>query len=60
VLECIHCGGRLRILAAIHPPDTTRVILEHLGLPSRGPPIAVANAEGLPTQDGVDPEYTDD
>jgi hypothetical protein len=35
VLECPHCGhGPMRILAAIHPPEATRAILEHLGLPS--------------------------
>ena len=39
-LECAVCHGRMRILAAIHPPDTTRAILECLGLPSRPPPIA--------------------
>ncbi len=30
----------MRILAAIHPPEATRAILEHLGLPSRAPPVA--------------------
>jgi hypothetical protein len=40
VLECPECGGRLRIIAAIHPPDATRAILECLGLPSRDPPFA--------------------
>ena len=34
VLAC-ECGGRLRIIADIHPPDTTRKILDCLGLPSR-------------------------
>jgi len=48
VLECPHCHGRMRILAAIHPPDTTRKILEHLGLPSRAPPIAPAVSEPEP------------
>ena len=48
VLECPHCHGRMRILAAIHPPDTTRKILEHLGLPSRAPPIAPAMSEPEP------------
>jgi len=42
VLECERCGGRMKILAAIHPPDTTVRILECLGLPSRAPPLAVA------------------
>ncbi|UCF67442.1 MAG: transposase zinc-binding domain-containing protein, partial [Acidobacteriota bacterium] len=35
VLECPRCQGRVRILAAIHPPDVTRAILECLGLPAR-------------------------
>jgi hypothetical protein len=38
VLECPRCGGRMRVLAAIHPPDATRAILECLGLNSRAPP----------------------
>ncbi|HEX4998411.1 MAG TPA: transposase [Terriglobia bacterium] len=42
VLACPECGGRLRLIAAIHPPDTTRKILDHVGLPSRPPPIAPA------------------
>ena len=45
VLECENCGGRLRILAAIHPPDTTRKILDCLGLPSRAPPLGRAVLE---------------
>jgi hypothetical protein len=42
VLECPRCGGRMRLLAAIHPPDTTTAILECLQLPSRAPPTAAA------------------
>ena len=42
VLQCERCGGRMKILAAIHPPTTTRKILDCLGLPSRGPPLAPA------------------
>jgi hypothetical protein len=42
VLECPRCLGRMRILAAIHPLDATRKILECLGLPSRAPPLAPA------------------
>ena len=42
VLQCERCGGRMKILAAIHPPDATRKILECLGLPSRSPPLAPA------------------
>ena len=42
VLQCEHCGGRMKIIAAIHPPDTTVKILECLGLSSRAPPLAPA------------------
>jgi hypothetical protein len=40
VLACPRCGGRMRILAAINPPDTIKKILACLGLPTRAPPIA--------------------
>jgi Putative transposase len=42
VLVCDHCGGRMRILAAIHSTEAIRGILECLGLPSRAPPISPA------------------
>jgi len=45
VLECPRCGGPMRILAHIHPPDAIRAILECLKLPSRAPPIASAAPE---------------
>ena len=48
VLTCDRCGGRLRILATICPPETTRKILDHLGLPSRPPPLAPAAFQELP------------
>lgn len=50
VLECPDCGGRMRILAAIHPPDATRAILECLGLPSRAPPTAPTRPEPEPPE----------
>jgi hypothetical protein len=34
-----NCGGRMRILAAIHPPESAGAILDCLGLPSRPPPL---------------------
>ena len=40
ILACPRCVGRMRILAAINPPDAIRKILNCLGLPSRPPPIA--------------------
>jgi hypothetical protein len=48
VLACIHCGGRLRILTTIRAPEVTRKILDHLGLPSRPPPLATAISQELP------------
>jgi hypothetical protein len=42
VLVCPRCGGRMRILAAINPPDAIQNILTCLGLPTRAPPIAAA------------------
>ena len=44
VLKCPRCGGRMRILAAINPPDAISKILDCLGLPSRPPPIAHATS----------------
>ena len=40
VLECPACQGPMRVLAAIHPPEATRAILDCLGLPSRSPPVS--------------------
>jgi hypothetical protein len=45
VLKCPKCGGRMRILCAINPPDAIRKILDCLGLPSRAPPIYPAVQE---------------
>ena len=45
VLKCPRCQNRMRILAAIHPPEATRKILECLGLPSRAPPLALADRQ---------------
>jgi hypothetical protein len=28
VLKCPRCGGRMRLLAAIQPPDVTQAILD--------------------------------
>jgi len=45
VPNCPACGGRLKILAAIHPPINTGKILECMGLPGRAPPVACAVSE---------------
>jgi hypothetical protein len=42
VLECPRCGGLMRLLAAIQPPDVTQAILDCLELLSRAPPTAPA------------------
>jgi hypothetical protein len=47
VLECPECKGRLRILAAIHPPENTRKILECLNLPTRAPPLKPAAPDAI-------------
>src|SRR5437867_5518743 len=48
VLACPDCGGRLRILSTIRPPEITRKTLDHLGIPSRPPPVAPAISTPLP------------
>lgn len=42
VLECPRCGGKMKILATIHPPEATTAILESLGLSPRAPPLAAS------------------
>ena len=49
VLKCPRCGGRMRILAAINPPEAIYKILDCLGLPTRPPPIAAASTAGAST-----------
>ena len=47
VLKC-PCGGRRRVIAFIKDPGVVKAILEHLGLPTTGPPLALARgAAGL-------------
>jgi hypothetical protein len=58
VLECPRCGGRMRPLATIHPPEATRAILECLGLPARAPPTAPARPDAdLPDVDAPDVDF---
>jgi hypothetical protein len=47
VLKCPECGGRMRILCAVNPPDAIRKIIDCLGLPSRPPPVFPAVQEIL-------------
>ena len=59
VLECPRCGGRTRLLGAIHPPDATSAILECLGLPARAPPVEPARP-ALDAPDFWDPVFVDE
>ncbi len=42
--HCPHCGGTLKIIAAIEEPTVIAKILAHLGLPTRAPPRAPARS----------------
>ena len=42
--HCAHCGGTLKIIAAIEDPAVIVAILTHLGLPARAPPRSPARA----------------
>ena len=37
VLTCVHCGGRLRLIATLHDPAVIRKILAHPALCRSGP-----------------------
>ena len=37
VLACLHCGGRLRLIATLHDPAVIRKLLAHLGMAPSGP-----------------------
>jgi hypothetical protein len=60
VFVCAHCGARCRVLAAITDPEVVRTILEHVGLPARGPPLTPAALDlqgrfGFDVQPSFDP-----
>jgi hypothetical protein len=42
VLECNRCGGRRVVLAFLIERSAVKAILEHLRLPTTGPPVAPA------------------
>ena len=52
VLSCPVCSGRMKLIAYIASSSVARRILEHLGLPTTGPPLATAR---LPETEGCDP-----
>ncbi len=45
--RCPHCGGTLKIIAAILERAAITKILDHLGLSSRAPPRSPAQVQGL-------------
>ena len=47
VEHCPHCGGNLKIIAAIEEPAVMAKILVHLGLPTRAPPRSPARSFDL-------------
>jgi hypothetical protein len=42
VLHCERCGGRMMVLAFLTERASVKKVLEHLGLPTTGPPLAKA------------------
>ena len=44
---CPHCGGTMKIIAAVEQPALITKILEHLGLPTSAPPRALAHVFGF-------------
>ena len=45
--HCPHCGGNMKIIAAILERAAITKILNHLGLPARAPPRSPAKVQGL-------------
>ena len=59
VLECPRCRGPMRILATIHPPETTSAILACMGLPVRAPPLTPARCDGDVDDEAADQSSSD-
>jgi len=45
--HCPHCGGNMKIIAAILESAAITKILNHLGLPARAPPRSPEQVHGL-------------
>lgn len=63
VLAC-PCGSRFQLIAFIAEARVAKRILDHLGLDSRAPPLARAQAppemlDPAPSYDGIDPTFPD-
>jgi len=62
VLSCPQCGGRMELIAFIAEVGVAKRVLDHLGLPSTGPPVARSRApeaafDPAPEYDGADTTY---
>jgi hypothetical protein len=53
VLDC-PCGGRRVVLAFVNDQKVVMKILEHLGLPTTGPPVAPARRNESPEFRGLE------
>ena len=53
VLRCAKCGGAMQVIAFVKDHEQVRKILDHLGLPSTGPPVAKARRPPDPDFDYV-------
>jgi hypothetical protein len=59
--SCDHCGGRMKIIAAVMNESAIEGILRHLGMPPRPPPIAkstIAIQENLWDQPSAFDDYS--
>ena len=57
VLAC-PCGGRRKIIAFIKEAEAVKAILESLGLPATGPPMAPARSAPCPDEGWQDDVLT--
>jgi hypothetical protein len=57
VTACPRCGEPVRIVAYLSDLDTTRQILDHLGIPSIAPPVT--SARSPPQTNFADPPFDD-
>ena len=47
VSKCVHCNGKMKIIASIKDPPVIKRILTHLGLSPIPPPLAPARCREL-------------
>ena len=47
VTVCPSCGGEMKVIAALTEPGPIRKFLDHVGLPSRAPPLSPARQRHL-------------